>query len=254
MSWPRLRGRDGDRVSYHPKALLFRMFPGLRAVLRFRGTAIAVGAIAMKDSTDGMAKAESEPALGSDWVDAHADYLFNFAIGQVRDAHIAEDLVQETFLAAVKAQNSFGGKSSARTWLVGILRHKICDHLRKACRERAVRHDPTPMNDEESWEESALWLHEVAAETQLPSRRIELDEFRTHLELALGKLPPRIAQVFQLYQIEERPNREVCAQLSISESNLWVMLHRARKQLREHLDAWWSAEPTPKAPDTRANF
>ena len=205
----------------------------------------------MKNATDLMTNAESHADLGSDWVDAHADYLFNFAIGQVRDAHTAEDLVQDTFLAAVKAQNSFGGKSSARTWLVGILRHKIYDHLRKTCRERAVRHDPTPMNDGESWEESALWLHDVAAETQLPSRRIELDEFRANLELALGKLPPRIAQVFQLYQIEERPNREVCAQLNISESNLWVMLHRARKQLRGLLDGWWSAEPTQKVADTR---
>src|SRR6266550_9561463 len=76
-----------------------------------------------KNETDLMTNAESNPALGSDWVDAHADYLFNFAIGQVRDANTAEDLVQDTFLAAVKAQNSFGGKSSARTWLVGILRH-----------------------------------------------------------------------------------------------------------------------------------
>ena len=73
----------------------------------------------MNDATDLMTNAESQPVLGSDWVDAHADYLFNFAIGQVRDANIAEDLVQDTFLAAVKAQHSFGGKSSARTWLVG---------------------------------------------------------------------------------------------------------------------------------------
>ena len=196
----------------------------------------------MKNATDLMTNAEGQPALASDWVDAHADYLFNFAIGQVRDANTAEDLVQDTFLAAVKAQNSFGGKSSARTWLVGILRHKICDYLRKTCRERAVRRDPTPMSDEESWEESALWLHDVAAETQLPSRRIELDEFRTDLELALGKLPPRVAQVFQLYQIEERPNREVCEQLNISESNLWVMLHRARKQLRQQLGGWWNGD------------
>jgi RNA polymerase sigma-70 factor (ECF subfamily) len=208
----------------------------------------------MKNATDLMMKVESEPPSGSDWVDAHADYLFNFAVGQVRDAHTAEDLVQETFLAAVKAQDSFGGKSSARTWLVGILRHKIYDHLRKTCRERAVRHDPMPANDAESWEESALWLHNVAAETQLPGHRIELDEFRANLELALGKLPPRIAQVFQLYQIEERPNREVCQQLNISESNLWVMLHRARKQLREHLNGWWSGEPTQRASNARLNF
>lgn len=186
--------------------------------------------------------AENTASLSSDWVDAHADYLFNFAVGQVRDANIAEDLVQETFLAAVKSSAAFSGQSSERTWLVGILRHKIYDHLRKTCRERAVRHDPSPTGESDSWEESMLWLHDVAAETQLPSHRIELAEFRQNLELALGKLPPRIAQVFQLYAIEERPNHEVCAQMNISESNLWVMLHRARKHLREQLQSWWSGE------------
>src|SRR3989475_11436423 len=143
-----------------------------------RGTAVAMEGVTMKNATDLMTNTEGQSALGNDWVDAHADYLFNFAIGQVRDANTAEDLVQDTFLAAVKAQNRFGGKSSARTWLVGILRHKIYDHLRKTCRERAVRHDPTPMNDGESWEESALWLHDVAAESQFPRRRVGRDEFR----------------------------------------------------------------------------
>lgn len=87
------------------------------------------------------------------------------------------------------------------------------------------------------------WLHDVAGESQLPTRRLELEEFRASLERALGKLPPRVAQVFQLYEVEERPNREVCKRLSISESNLWVMLHRARRQLREHLQGWWEGEP-----------
>jgi RNA polymerase sigma-70 factor (ECF subfamily) len=181
-----------------------------------------------------------EPALSSDWVEAHTDYLFNFAVGQVRDPGVAEDLVQETFLAAVKSQNNFSGRSSERTWLVGILRHKIYDYLRRHCRERAVRVDPMPANDEQAWEDSVLWLHDVAAECQLPSRRMELDEFRESLEIALGKLPPRLAQVFQLYAVEERSNREVCEQLNISESNLWVMLHRGRNQLREHLSDWWN--------------
>jgi RNA polymerase sigma-70 factor (ECF subfamily) len=187
-------------------------------------------------------------------VDTHADYLFNFAIGQVRDTSVAEDLVQETFLAAVKARDSFSGQSSERTWLVGILRHKIYDHLRKTCRERAVRHDPTPASDLESWEEPMLWLHDVAAESQSPSHRIELAEFRQNLEAALGKVPPRIAQVFQLYEIEERPNREVCARMNISESNLWVMLHRARKQLREHLSGWWCGEPADKTLNERPSL
>ena len=197
----------------------------------------------MKTDTQPDATA-TETGLTADWVEAHADYLFNFAIGQVRDQNIAEDLVQETFLAAVKSQDRFSGRSSERTWLVSILRHKIYDQLRKTCRERAVRVEPLPSHEDgEAFDESMLWIHQVAAETTSPSKRIELAEFRLHLERAMGKLPPRIAQVFQLYSIEERPNHEVCEQLNISESNLWVMLHRARKQLRTELDSWWQAEP-----------
>jgi RNA polymerase sigma factor (sigma-70 family) len=179
-----------------------------------------------------------EFAWSNDWVEAQSDYLFNFAVGQVRDPSIAEDLVQETFLAALKSKSLFLGKSAERTWLVGILRHKIHDYLRCRCRERAVRVDPRPMNEDPPWEETILWLHDVAAECQSPSRRMELDEFRESLKAALGKLSPRIAQVFQLYAVEELPNREVCAQMEISESNLWAILHRGRKRLRGLLTAW----------------
>jgi RNA polymerase sigma-70 factor (ECF subfamily) len=205
----------------------------------------------MTTTTGARANGENEPTCSSDWVDAHADYLFNFAIGQVRDAGVAEDIIQEAFLAAVKGRGTFSGQSCERTWLVGILRHKIYDYLRKTCRERAVRHDSMLPDDPESWEDAALWLHDVAAESQSPSRRIELAEFRDNLELALGKLPPRIEQVFRLYQMEERPNREVCAKMNISESNLWVMLHRARKQLREQLGGWWHGEAAEKKPEGR---
>lgn len=194
---------------------------------------------------------EDTNAVATNWVENHGDYLFNFAIGQVRDTNVAEDLVQETFLAALKSQNNFSGRSSERTWLVGILRHKLCDHLRKTCRERAMRVDPLAThNDDEALDESMLWIHQVAAESTSPSKRIELAEFREHLEKAIGKLPSRIAQVFQLYTVEERPNEEVCERLNISESNLWVMLHRARKQLRTELDGWWQAEPASAQPST----
>ncbi|MGC3957406.1 MAG: sigma-70 family RNA polymerase sigma factor [Verrucomicrobiota bacterium] len=191
-----------------------------------------------------MDQTDNANAVAANWVETHGDYLFNFAIGQVRDTNVAEDLLQETFLAALKAQDTFSGRSSERTWLVGILRHKIYDHLRKTCRERAVRAEPLPVREDgEAFDESMLWIHQIAAEATSPSKRIELAEFREHLEKAMGKLPPRIAQVFQLYAVEERPNHEVCAQLNISESNLWVMLHRARKQLRTELDGWWQADP-----------
>lgn len=195
---------------------------------------------------------EAANAVATNWVETHGDYLFNFAIGQVRDTSVAEDLVQETFLAALKSQDNFSGRCSERTWLVSILRHKLYDHLRKTCRERAVRAEPLPAHEDgQAFDESMLWIHQIAAESTSPSKRIELAEFREHLERAMGKLPPRIAQVFQLYSIEERPNQEVCEQLNISESNLWVMLHRARKQLRAELNDWWQAEsvtPQPSSP------
>ena len=197
----------------------------------------------MNNTASVTAKVETNTMTPDDWIEAHGDFLFNFAIGQVRDASVAEDLVQDTFLAAFKALGRFAGQSSERTWLVGILRHKICDYVRSTCRERAVRADAAPARrDEEAWDDAVLWLHDVAAESQSPTRRLELEEFRANLEMALGQLPPRVAQVFQLYEVEERPNAEVCRRLNISESNLWVMLHRARKQLRDQLAGWWSGD------------
>ena len=193
----------------------------------------------------------AERTAPDDWLEAYGDYLFNFAIGQLRDASAAEDLVQDTFLAAFKARNRFHGQSSERTWLVGILRHKIYDHLRHTCRERAVRADANPARrDDEAWDGAVMWLHDVAAECDSPNRRLELEEFRTNLETALGKLPPRVAQVFQLYAVEERSNSEVCQRLNISESNLWVMLHRARRQLRCHLTAWWNGDANSQPSNT----
>jgi RNA polymerase sigma-70 factor, ECF subfamily len=206
----------------------------------FRGTAIAIGAIRMENRIDAAVRPTREATEPSDWLSDHGDYLFNLAVGQVRDPLVAEDLVQETFLAGLKARERFSGRSSDRTWLVGILRHKIYDHLRRVCRERPMRTEPTvASSNQEAWNNSVLWAHEVAAECMEPSRRMELAEFRHALEAALGKLPTRIAQVFQLYEVEERPNREVCARLDISENNLWVMLHRARKQLQQELGDWW---------------
>jgi RNA polymerase sigma-70 factor, ECF subfamily len=194
----------------------------------------------MENRIDTAVRPTLEATEPCDWLSAHGDYMFNLAVGQVRDPLVAEDLVQETFLAALKARERFSGRSSDRTWLVGILRHKIYDHLRRVCRERPARTEPTVARpDQEAWDNSVLWAHEVAAECTEPSRRMELAEFRDALEIALGKLPTRIAQVFQLYEVEERPNREVCARLNISENNLWVMLHRARKQLQQELGEWW---------------
>lgn len=173
----------------------------------------------------------------SEWLELYGDYLFNFAVGQIRNTTEAEDLVQETLLAALKSHDRFAGNCSERTWLVSILRHKICDHLRAKCRHpqvEIVSHD-----DDGDVDESLAWLHESATQCVGPDRNMDLQEFRGALELALGELPGRIAQVFRMYEIEERSGREVCEALDITESNLWVMLHRARTQLRKALESRW---------------
>lgn len=242
ISWPQISDAEGKFFAGRISPVFIGFSDDFSFPLR-RGTGIAKWVAAMNAIAELNPSAGCGPALSSDWVDAHADYLFRFAVGQVRNAGIAEDLVQETFLGAVKSIGKFSGQSSERTWLVGILRHKIYDHLRRACRERAVRVEaPASADRSEAWEESVLWLHKVVAECHSPSRRMEMKEFHEALELALGKLPPRLAQVFQLYEIEEQPNREVCKRLQISESNLWVMLHRARKHLRQHLSGWWNSD------------
>jgi len=167
-------------------------------------------------------------------------------VGQVRDASVAEDLVQETLLAALRGRSAFNGRSSERTWLVGILRHKIYDHLRRSSRERAFRQDGNALrNASDEWDNAVFWLHDVAAECQSPSRRMELSELQEALEAAIGKLPRRLGQVFELYQIDEQPSGEICQRLNISESNLWVLLHRARKALKKQLSGWWDGNYSP---------
>ena len=176
----------------------------------------------------------------AEWVDQYGDYLFNFAVGQIHNTAEGEDLVQETFLAALKSRERFGHQCSERTWLVSILRHKICDHLRSKCRQRRIRwFGDSPDDSHQDWDAAVLWVHDAAAQCVMPDRWLELDEFRSALESALGGLPARLAQVFDLYEIKELSGSEVCRTMDISEDNLWVMLHRARAQLRKTLAPVW---------------
>jgi RNA polymerase sigma-70 factor (TIGR02943 family) len=185
-----------------------------------------------------IALAEPRCSDPTEWVEAHGDYLYNYAFGQVRQHGDAEDLVQETFLAALKARDRFNRQASERTWLVSILRHKICDHFRRKCRERLPADDG--VNNQQRFDRSLLWIHETAAECISPSRRIDLNDFRASLESALQQLPPRIAQAFSMYEMDECASANICSQMNISEQNLWTMVHRARKRLRELLPNWRS--------------
>ena len=179
------------------------------------------------------------------WVEEHGDYLFGFALSRLRDAPAAEDAVQETFLAALKGGKQFKGRSSERSWLVGILKNKICDHYRRASRE-------TPFTDLEFYAADEAdgfaaegpfrggWVHE-AGPLEWPDPGASLDNaafWKTFRDCS-ARLPKNVAAVFTLREVDGVESREICELLNISENNLWVMLHRARMALRRCLETNW---------------
>jgi RNA polymerase sigma-70 factor (ECF subfamily) len=173
------------------------------------------------------------------WVDEHGDCLYRYALTRVRKEEIAEDLVQETLLVAVRTHEKFGGRSTERSWLVGILKNKICDHFRKLGRETNFT-DLEFFSDEHSdkFDGENYWIHERGPSDWKPEgeEAMKRAEFWQTLQGCLAKMPERVAQVFMLREMDDMPSKEVCATLNISEANLWVMLHRARMALRECLE------------------
>jgi len=185
------------------------------------------------------------------WVEEHADYLFKFALVRLRDATQAEDMVQETFLAALKGGDKIAGRSAEKSWLVGILKHKILDHYRKAGRETSFT-DLDFYADEESDRfipDGAFaggWIHECGPlewPTE-PGASLDREAFwRVYYECS-GKLPKNISTVFTLREVDGIESKEICQLLNISENNLWVMLHRARMALRRCLEMNWFGKQT----------
>lgn len=180
------------------------------------------------------------------WIDQHGDYLFRYAIFRLREAGAAEDAVQETLLAALQSYNRFNGSSSERTWLVGILKHKIVDLYRRIGRGPEISCvDAAGYEElgvfEKSGEWAGHWLPNCAPTNwQLDAyATLERKEFWETLDRCLGELPKRMATAFILREIDGFSSEEICDLLSLSHSNLWVMLHRARLKLRNSLEAEW---------------
>lgn len=176
-----------------------------------------------------------------DWADKHGDYLYRCAMLRVRDAGLAEEVVQETLLAALQARERFAGGSSERSWMVGILKHKIIDHFRKQSRE-GPSEDLQRVGadlDEHPFDAQGYWKsHDIGPRNwpDDPSTVLEQKQFWEMLKRCLSELPPRMAQAFSLREVDELDSEEVCATLSITAANLWVLLHRARKHLRACLE------------------
>ena len=180
------------------------------------------------------------------WLDEHGDYLFKYAVFRLRDDNVAEDAVQETFLAALKAYGTFEGRGSERTWLVGILKHKIIDHFRKSSREVPMDPSDTDLSEfdplfEREDEFKDHWSDTLSPRiwNRSPDQALQENEFFGVLQNCLMKLPERVASVFSLREMNGLESDEICEILSLSAGNFWVMMHRARMSLRRCIEINW---------------
>ena len=174
------------------------------------------------------------------WLEEHGNHLLRYAYSRVRNTHVAEELVQETFIAALKGRQRFSGLSSERTWFIGILRHKIIDYFRKSSRERAVADiEALPDPEEHHYSQSGRWATSPEAWTGDPEKAAENSNFWRVLKDCIAGLPRNLADAFVLREVQGLDSDEVCKILDITPNNLWVRLHRARAQLRGSLEKRW---------------
>lgn len=175
------------------------------------------------------------------WVDVYGDMLYAYALKLVSNQAVARDLVQETFLAALKSRQSFKRRSHEKTWFFGILKHKIFDYLRHKYR-RTPWPDDTGMGEtmEAFFDPATDQLKKMPAPWQAtPSDLLEKDEFWATLHSCLSQLPEKARDAFKLRELEGESTETICKVLDITPTNLWVMLYRARLLLRRCLEKNW---------------
>lgn len=180
----------------------------------------------------------SDPAA---WLDAHGDAMYAYAMSRVRKPDIAEDLVQDALLAAIKNADTFRGRSEERTWLIGILRHKVLDYFRSRRRSKEVQ-EPTLGDGQGTmglYNKRGRWASKPAAWGDDPSAIYEQDEFWQVYELCRAKLPTTLSEAYIVRELEGLSVDEACKVLAITATNLSVRLHRARLGLRTCLEDRW---------------
>jgi len=172
------------------------------------------------------------------WIDSYSDYLFNYTISRVSDREIAQDLVQDTFLAGLKSMKNFKGEASERTWLISILKRKIIDHYRKINSNKGKAEVRINYKDSES---EGDWLEERVADPfdKTAEDTLQNAELGDAIHNCLEKLPQKQAHVFKMKTIFGHETETICNELNITASNLWVIIHRARTAMADCLKENW---------------
>ena len=175
----------------------------------------------------------------------HRSYLLRFARVQLRDANAAEDAVQETLLAALESAAPFSGRAAVRTWLTGILKHKIIDHLRRVRREEPAgsREKELSSDDLDALFQADGHYAEAPCAWDSPDHALEQSRFFQALERCMEGLPANTARAFMMREVMGMSTDEICKELGVSSTNCWVLLYRARMALRACLEKNWFSAP-----------
>lgn len=185
----------------------------------------------------------SDPA---DWLEMYGDFLYRYALIRLRDSMLAEDMVQETLLAAIQSKDGYRGRSSEKTWLTGILKHKIIDHLRNAQREHAWTDENAQEIDDlqDMFDAKGRWRIDISQWSE-PDLSLERDDFWKIFVDCLQRLPRKMADALLLREMDGLETDTICQVLGgYTTNNVWVMLSRARMRMRRCLDTeWFEREP-----------
>ena len=173
------------------------------------------------------------------WVDRHGDALFRFAMARLGHRELAEETVQETFLAALQARDRFAAASSERTWLLAILKHKVIDHIRRSARDKRLIETVADDKAMAALFERGYWRCRPSQWPPDPAATIENQEFRIALMRCLARLPEGLGHAIRLREADQLETTEICDILGITPTNLATLLHRARARLRRCLDQTW---------------
>lgn len=175
------------------------------------------------------------------WLDCHGSALYRFALLRLRDHQKAEEAVQDTLVAALQAHARFNGSASTRTWLTGILKHKIMDQFRHESREMQLESNDSASVDDELlaedhfFDSKGSWREEVC-DWGNPEDAMERSQLIAILQRCLDALPTRLGRLFMMREVMESSTEEICQEMGISPTNVWTMLYRARMGLRQCLD------------------
>jgi RNA polymerase sigma-70 factor (TIGR02943 family) len=173
------------------------------------------------------------------WVENYADMMYRFTLVRVKDPEAAEELVQATFFAALKSQHTFAGKSSEKTWLFGILKHKTMDYFRSGEKHISIDLTSTEDADRISFDATGHMTPKPASWNMNPEKAAENSALAKVLAKCLSGLPEKLHKLFVLKEIDGLSSEEICKEFNIKPTNLWVILHRTRNQLKLCLESNW---------------